>query len=191
MPDLEEISVGIVPKKIESIFEDIWTYKLLECKKGAPLPGDKMAQRGTNTSVVFRERAFKPIYAVYLKIKDEDLASRMIDALNKPQRSSYLGQSDELVLIRHVEDVTKKAEIKEITDVNSSFYGMKIKKYCVNGAGLIVPPRKVPTQRAFSFDGINRIQKEMVDMIDFYGVTVTVDTSFEGVVFENEHVFLY
>lgn len=185
MPQLWDISVGVVPKKIDSLFEDTWVYKLLEHKK------NDGSQRGGNTGVVFRERLYMPVYAVYLKVEDDVFAKKIASALKEPQRSSALGQSDEMILIRQVEDITKKAEIKKMQEVNSSFFGMQIQKYVIDGNGFIVPPRKVQTPCSFSFSGAKRSQEKIVDMIDFYGVKVGLQTSFEGISFENDNVFLY
>ena len=172
----KQIKVGVLVKKFSAIISDTWSYKLLENKSNK------------NTGVVNRERLYLPHYKIYITCENEETLGNILDWLKNPKRTSYLGQNDEMVIIKNVE---LPADIPEtdLTRVDSSFYGLKIKKQLINKPR-IIPLKQVLAPINYKFQNNKRIKNQEVILYDFYGVSIEVE-KFKGIIDDGQNIFLY
>ncbi|MEJ8555397.1 CRISPR-associated protein Cas5 [Tepidibacter sp. Z1-5] len=109
--DIFEVSVVI--DKIEGKTKDLWGYKNL-----------KTGNRGR--SVVRRDKLYKSVYTIYLKInknntENKNINNEILDALKNPKSVPALGLDDEIVRIYNIEKLDLKKSKHNI--INSVFIG--------------------------------------------------------------------
>ncbi|WP_100907664.1 CRISPR-associated protein Cas5 [Methanobacterium sp. MZ-A1] len=158
---LRKLNVGIIPKTIDSLFTDYWTFRKLKSSKRA---------KG-GRAVLRREKLYKTIYIIYVAAEDT-LISEIVNSLKIPKRIPSLGLDDELVLIKNVKEIKMEKEEKNV--VHSIFRfeeGMVfIPKISAILGMQIFPPRIVTTNLEFDNNVIPRKPINFVQIVEFAGM---------------------
>jgi len=111
------IKVSVLIESIEGRLKDLWAYKVLE-------------DSNNGRSVIRRDKLYKPVYTIYLKIEDQDLFENVLDSLKSPKSIPSLGLDDEIVKIFDIE--TRELSNNNSNIINSVFMDENYKyKYIV------------------------------------------------------------
>ncbi|WP_281774018.1 CRISPR-associated protein Cas5 [Methanobacterium formicicum] len=155
---LKKLNIGIVPKQVDSLFTDDWTFR-------------KWKTAGSGRDILRREKLYKPIYIIYVSAEDI-LIDDVLNSLKTPQRIPSIGLDDELTLIKDVKEISM--EIKESNSVHSVFQfkeGMSFEpKFHGTPNMQIFPPRIVTINLEFDNNVIPRKPKNHVQLVEFVGV---------------------
>jgi CRISPR-associated protein Cas5t len=161
---LRKINIGIIPKQVDSLFTDDWTFR-------------KWKTAGSGRDILRREKLYKTIYIVYVSAENV-IMDEIVDSLKNPQRIPSLGQDDELVLIKDVKEISMEKDEKNI--VHSVFQfeeGMIFKPNFNKMPGMqIFPPRVVTINLQFDNNNIPRTPMNFVQIVEFVGMYCELDS---------------
>lgn len=164
---LREIKIGIVPRKIESLLADVWSFR-------------KWKEAGGGRAVLTREKLYEPEYLVYVQAKDT--FEQILNSLKSPVRIPSLGMDDEMVVIKDVKELKEPSDIErqESKIVHSIFKLDEGTQYTPKHYGLsegsqIYPPRVVTVNLDFDETKIPRGPKNFVQIVEFLGAYVELN----------------
>lgn len=172
---LRKINVGIIPKQVDSLFTDDWTFR-------------KWKIAGSGRDILRREKLYKSIYIVYV-FAENIIMDEIVNSLKNPQRIPSLGQDDELVLIKDIKEISM--EQYEKTIVHSVFQfeeGMIFRPNFNKMPGIqIFPPRVVTTNLEFDNNQIPRRPINFIQIVEFVGVSCELDSKKTLYIDEEKH----
>lgn len=161
---LKKLNVGIIPKQVDSLFTDDWTFR-------------KWKTAGSGRDILRREKLYKTIYLVYVSAENL-IMEEIFNALKNPKRIPSIGMDDELVLIKDIKEIMMEKDEKII--VNSVFQfeeGMIFKPKFNKMPGIqVFPPRVVTTNLEFDNNIIPRKPKNFVQIVEFVGICCELDS---------------
>jgi CRISPR-associated protein Cas5t len=161
---LRNLNVGIIPKQVDSLFTDDWTFR-------------KWKIAGSGRDILRREKLYKAIYIVYVSAENF-IMDEIVSSLKNPQRIPSLGQDDELVLIKDIKEISM--EKYEKTIVHSVFQfeeGMIFKPNFNKMPGMqIFPPRVITTNLEFDNNSVPRKPMNFIQIVEFVGLCCELDS---------------
>lgn len=172
---LKTLNVGIIPKQVDSIFIDYWTFR-------------KLKPSNQGKAVLKREKLYKSIYIIYVSAENL-IIDEIVNSLKTPKRISSLGQDDELVLIKDVEKISMKRDEENVVHSVFKFEeGMTFKPNFNIMQGIqIFPPRVVTINLEFNNKIIPRKPMNFVQIVEFVGMYCELDSKKTLYVDEEKH----
>jgi len=161
----KELEMSAIIKNIQGEIRTVWNFKNL-----------KGSNRGRGQ--VYRERLYKSEYQIFLKVDDKRLLKKIKTGLTSPARFLSLGQSDELVKVKNVENIDLiKQEIDTIDSIFPNFDNVEYNSHITSSEEEVMPPREYKVHSSFEVE-INsdsrnvRKPKDYVNLVEFYNCSL-------------------